>query len=330
MESNEAIKLLKGNKKGLIMAIVFILIAIILIFFGASLNTVDESKEAKDYGNLISKKEDKQNDYVSVNISYLPYLFASIDDDYGGKKFYIIFDEEGYPYIARLTDKTYDKLEKQFDNKEEINLTLKGYLYNQPKDLKEFAIDAHKEIFEDSEINNENYNLYFGKTYFDETLTPSTTIEAISIGLGAGLIILSIFIIIFYIVTRIRFRKNINKYSRDELIYELSKKDTIYYSKANICLTNNYIISTLFGLDIYKYEDILWLYNENRRYNFISIGKYLIARTKKKKIIQLAYSYRNEKLLIEIMKKIKEKNDKILLGFNKENQTKYNELVKNK
>ena len=330
MNNNEALNILKRSKKGLLVVLVSLIIGIGLIVLGTSILNKEEEKIAKNYGALISSKTDNANEYVKVTISYLPYLFATKEDDYGDKNYYIIFDENDYPYIARLTDSTYKMLEKKYENNETISYEVSGYLFRQEKEMKPLAIDAHKEIFSDSMISEANYELYFGKCYLDETLTPSTGIEALSIGIGVGLLFLSFFAFIFYIVFAIRYKKNIRKYGKEILEAELLKPDTQYYKKAHICLTDKYVISTMSGLDVLEYKDILWLYYENRRYNFASIGKFIVARTANKKIVQLAYTYSNEDLLIEIMKKIKEKNEQILLGFTKENQEKYKELVKKK
>ena len=330
MNSKEIKKVLKPNNNGLWTSLCMLLIALILIVVGTSLGELKDDKVAIDYGTLISSKQDKSGEYVKVNINYLPYLFAEENDNYGGKKYYIIFDQDGYPYIARLTDKTYQYLETKYDNQEPISYELKGYLFKQEKELKALAIDGHKEIFEDSQISENNYELYFGNCYIDETLTPSTGVEAITIGLGVGLIILSTVFFIIYIVSIIRFNHNIKKYNKDDLQYELAKNNTLYYKKLGLSLTDNYIISTMLGLDILKYDDIIWLYNENRRYNFVSIGWFLIARTNDKKMRQLACTFRDESLLIEIMNKIYEKNNKIMIGFTKENQKQYKELTKKK
>ena len=328
MNSNENLKILKGSKKGLLTTIITLIIGIALIVWGTSFENKKDDLVAKSYSELISHKKDEPKEYVSLTISYLPYLFAEKDDDYGGKKYYIVFDENDYPYIARLTDLTYNLLKLKYDNNQEISYKISGYLFKQEKEMKELAMDAHKEIFEDSMISEANYELYFGKCYLDETLTPSTGVEAFAIGIGFGSLLLSLFIFIIYIASRIKFKKSLKKYSREELESELLKPNVEYFKKANICLTDKYIISTMIGLDVIKYEDILWMYYENRRYNFVSIGKYIIARLKNKKMVQIAYTYGNEELLIEIMKKIKAKNEEILLGFTKENQERYKELTK--
>ena len=328
MSNSDVKKILKGSNKGLYVVFLSLIIGIILITWGSSFENKDEDLVAKSYSELIANKKDEVNEYVKINIAYLPYLFAEETDDYGGKKYYIVFDNNNYPYIVRLTDTTYKMLEKQYDNDEEISYEISGYLFKQQKEMKDLAIDAHKEIFSDSLISEANYELYFGKCYLDETLTPTTGVEAIMIGIGVGLLILSFIVFIFYIVFKIRFKKGIKKHSIEKLEAELMEPGVLYFPKERICLTDKHVISMMAGLDVIKYEDILWIYYENRNYNFVSIGKYIIARLKNKKMLQIAYSYGNEDLLIEIMKKIKEKNDEILLGFTKENQQKYKELIK--
>ena len=330
MDNNKPISILNNSNKGLLVAFIILIISIALIFFGSSLENKNEDIVAKNYDTLIANKQDNTNEYVKINIAYPPYLFAEESDEYGGKKYYLVFDNNKYAYIARLTDSTFNKLEEEYNNNQTVSYELKGYLFKQEPDLTELAINAYKDIFTESDITKANYELYFGKSYLDETITPSTNLEAITIGIGVGLVLLSFFIFIFSIVFKIRFKKNLKKYSKEELEKELLNPNCLYFKKQNICLTDKYIVSTMAGLDVIKYEDILWLYYENRRYNFVSIGKYIIARTKNKKMYQLAYSYSNEELLIEIMKKIAEKNDQILLGFTKENQQKYKELTSKK
>lgn len=326
--NNEALKILKENKKNLLVTLGISILGIILIIIGAAFSISPEDLEPKEYDELISNKQDTPDDYATVTITYLPYLFAEKDTDYGTKKYYMIFDENGYPYIARLTDETYKKLEAKYDNGEDISYKITGFLSAQETELRKLAIESHKELFEDSKITDENYELYFGKTFIDEEYVPSTTIEIIFISIGGISLIVGLICFIVCIVGVIRFKKTLNKYGKDELEYELAKSSTIYYKKQEVCLTDNYVITTFMGLDVIKYEDILWLYNENRRYNFISIGKYLIARTNNKKAIQLSYVYKNEAKLIEIMNKIHEKNPKILIGFTKENQNAYKEMTK--
>ena len=326
----EPIKILKWNKKNLLISIGVILLGIVFIFVGAAFSIYPDDLTPVSYDELISTKSDEPEMYATVTIKYLPYLFAEETGEYSNNNYYIIFDEDNYPYIARLTDETYQLLEKKYDNGEDISFELNGFLYSQESKLKELALDAHKELFEDSEITIDNYEMYFGKTYLDENRVPSTLPEIIFVALGFVFSFIGFICFIVSIVSKIRFKKNLYQFNLDDLKYEVGKASAIYYKKQEVCLTDSYVISTFMGIDIIRYEDILWLYTENRRYNFISIGKYLIACTNKKKAIQLSYVYKNEVILNEIMQKIYEKNHKIMLGYNKENHSKYKELTKKK
>ena len=93
-------------------------------------------------------------------------------------------------------------------------------------------------------------------------------------------------------------------------------------------MTDKYLVTCFTGLNVINYEDILWLYYQDVSYNYVPVGKYLVAATVNKKRIRIAYSYKNAELLVEIMNKIQEKNNQIMLGFTKENQKKYKELIK--
>lgn len=330
MNEMEAKKLLKGPKKDILTSIGLFILGIILIFVGVALEPSTEGIEATDYDTLIGNKADKEDAYAKVTIAYLPYLFAEETGEYGNKNYYIIFDKKGYPYIARLTDETYQKLEKLYDEGLEISYELKGYLFNQDAELKPLAINAHRKMFEDSEISEANYEMFFGKTYIDEVAKASSAGEIIFLTIGIVLSIIGVICFIVAVIAKIRFKSVLRKANKDDLLYELAKDSTMYFKKEEICLTDNYIISTFLGLNILKYDDIVWTYYEDRRYNFVSIGKYLIARTKNKKAYQIAYTFRNVDLLVEIMNKIHDKNDKVMVGFTKENQQAYKELTKKK
>ena len=73
-----------------------------------------------------------------------------------------------------------------------------------------------------------------------------------------------------------------------------------------------------------------WIYINNTKYRGITTGRYLIAIKKDKRSVQIAYAVRDEKMLQEIMEKIHEKNDQILIGYTPENQKAFVEFRKNK
>ena len=76
------------------------------------------------------------------------------------------------------------------------------------------------------------------------------------------------------------------------------------------------------------YNELAWVYTQIVRQNGIPVSTNLIAFTNKNKRYQLAMVYIDEKLLNQIMNRIKEKNPQVLLGYTKENQQKYKEIKK--
>ena len=317
----------KGLKNFLIVSIIMIITGVILLIIG--IRIVDDNKNvaAKDYRTLINSKNDNSGEYVKINISFLPYLFAEETNNYGNIKYYIVVDDDFNYYITRLNDTTLEKLEKLYNNNEKISYELKGYLFSQNKEVKSLAIKTFKEIFLNDKINENNANEYIGKTYLDEVDRPGLTKKDLLIMLGSGSAIIGVMFVVISIIYIKKTNKTLKKFGKEKLYFELSKPSVIYYTKEEICLTDNYIISKLSGLNVIKYEDILWIYNENRMLNGVSIGFYLIARTKDNKIHQIAWSHFNEQIINEIISKIYEKNNNILVGFTDENENKYKNLI---
>lgn len=259
-------KILKNSKKPLLIAIILILISVVLFSIAGYLDSCRERELiAKNYNELIYYEKDVEKEYVEVEIVDIPYGFATEENDNVTRKYYFVFDEYDFMYIVRLTDNTYTKLENMYnENPEEFSYVLKGYIFEDSTELKQLAISAYNEAMEEEIVNNENFRLYFGNTYLDEILTPYTNISALLLGLGIGIDILAFVFLIFYIVGGIKLKLSLKKYYKDDLEYELSKTTTLAYEKANIYLTDKYIISKTMGLTVIEYNELVWLYNEKR------------------------------------------------------------------
>lgn len=320
--------ILECSKKTLFAAIIFIAIAIFAFFYGVKVQNEDiNSKNKTLYHDLISESRDNENMYVKVVIDDLPYHVAIEEKDNITYEYYFVC-EDNYMYLARLTDKTYDKLKDMYDNdKENFSYILEGYIYYTPSELKEIAIDVYNEASGKEILNNENFSSYLGSTYLDETITPQND-TAILLYIGGFVsLIIGLICLIIYIVSFVRHKKVMQKYDRNMLETELM--NAVNYPKNSLFLTDNYIISTLNGLMVIEYSELVWAYNEKRYYNGIHIGTYLRAYNNKNKFLQLAYTKKNEDILQEIMLKIKEKNNNILIGFTDENKKLYKEIKKN-
>lgn len=324
-------KILKTSKRPLIIIFMMFVISFVLFGYGAELDEKALSRTtAKDYNELIFNNQDVEEEYVEVTITDIPYGFAEGDDS---KKYYFVFDEYDYMYIVRLTDTTYSMLENMYnENSEEFSYTLKGFIFNDSQELKEIAISSYNESMEEVVVNNDNFSAYFGDTYLDEELTPYSDTSSMLYSIGIIIDMISFVLLILYIIRIILNKSTLKKYDKEDLEYELSKPSTIEYKKANIYLTDKYIISKVYGLTVVEYNELVWLYNLKRKYNGIPVGIYLMALDSKKiyQIAKINTSIKNEELLIEIMNKIKDKNPSIMLGYTEENRQKYKEIKNNK
>ena len=321
MNEKELKKIFKNNSKYLLTVVILFVVSIVMF---AMSTPVEEEESPKDYNDLIVDKQDQEGSYATVTIDSVPILFAT--NDY--ENYYIVMDTNNYMYLSRLTDDTYNKLEKEYSTNKSINYTLTGYLYNAPEELQKLAMDIYNEEMGEEIITKYNYHTYFGSTYLDETNNPNANDTFLAIGFI--LIIVSIIIFIVYLVNVIKTKKTYKKYSKEELTTILQESTTIAYPKAKIYLTSKYIISTSSGITVTKYEDLVWMYIQRRTYNFINIGTNLLGRTNNNKVVNLAVTYRNNYLLEEIISEIEKHNKNILIGYTKENSKAYRETVKNK
>lgn len=333
MENNmEVEKILKPKKVLLIVGLIILAVAIGLIVTGCIMNQNKyEGVQMHTYNDLISKDEDKEEMLVKLEITNISPAFAIKEGKNTKENYHFAIDEYNYWYIVRLTDATYQKMKSELEaNKENFKYVLKGYIYNDPADLKRLAISAYNQgLSADAErLTNSNFKDYLGSTYLDETKTPNDGTSTTLIGIGIGVAILASIFLIIYISQTVKLKSTLKKYNAEELKEELNNINTNEYKKQSIYLTNKYIISTINGLDVLEYSDILWVYNEKRRNNGIVVGIWIMACTKNNKRIQIA-SAMKEDILIEIMAKIKERNQDILIGFTNENSKQYKELVKN-
>lgn len=332
MENNMEIeKIFKPKKILLIIGLAILAIAIGLIIAGCITNKNKYDKEeAQVYNDLIAANKDKEEMFVELEISEIPYLFATKEEKSSKQKFYFAIDEHNYWYIVRLTDKTYEKLEEQYNaDKENFKYTLKGYIYDDPSELKRLAISAYNENLEESaeKLTTTNFKDYLGSTYLDETKTPFDGTASTFIGVGIGAAIISAIFLIIYISQATKVKSTLKKYDIEDLKDALNNCNMEEYKKQSIYLTNKYLISTLNGLDVFEYKDILWIYNEKRKQNGVSLGVWLMVCTADRKRIQVGRAQKDD-ILIEIMTKIKEKNQDILVGFTGDNNKQYKELTK--
>ena len=316
----------------LIIGFLLLLGTILLIYLGLE-NEKKELPEPVSLNTLISdgKKDVDVYTYIDVNIE--PYLFAVYEEN--GKeedaKYYLAMDKDNYLYILYMKDEKL--LEFKLDTIEENPIRVKGLTKMIPSDIKELAISSYNELLEDEYLTKENFKDYVGYLYLDmETPLNDSSLYYLGSFL-TGFFFLLLFVT--YIVIVIKNKKIMQEISPEELAKidaELSQMSSSKYSNMNLYLLKDYIVDFSNNIVILKYEDILWAYPFEQRYNGLLVNKYIKLVTKKNKVIGVASSKlldkNKDEILQEILEKLKENNKEIILGFNSENRRIVKEKIK--
>ena len=113
----------------------------------------------------------------------------------------------------------------------------------------------------------------------------------------------------------------------------MNNPESFYYESSRLYLTPNYIVNFGFNLDIIKYDELIWMYPTERRVNGIKASKSIVLQDKYGKYHTIAsidiITKAKKEEYEEIWNTISNKNDKLLLGYNKENINKSKEITKN-
>ena len=313
-------KILQPSKKQLILCIVLIVISVAAFIGAQILSTPRKGEKCTYFGTLIELDQDEENKYAKIDIVTPPYEFATKTQDSSTERFYFVADEDNFIYIVRLSTKKYDEIKKLTDEQgENFRYELKGYLFNTPAQLKKLAISGYNAGRPaDQKISSADFQAYFGKTYLDDKITPTTEYATVCILVGFFFSIFSTVSIIVLIINVVNTKKTLKKYSKEDLEAELEKESTISYKKSKLYLTDKYVVYGYQGLHVEEYDNISWVYIEKRKQNGVTVGKFLIIVTnagKKKYVTNCS----NEDTLVEMITHISGKNNNILVGFTSEN-----------
>lgn len=324
--SNERLKkITKKTRNSLLYAILFFVLGILC--FGWAYYISDNTKDTgATLHELIYNGSTKEKQIVDLTVTEVPFVFAEYEDDLTSPKYYFLMDEE-YLYIGYLDYATYQKL-----NQEDINenpITIKGVTKTIPDDVIDIAIDVYNDELEEEFLTKENYKGYIGEICID---TVSDLVDNVfQIILGILFLLTSIIYLIVYFHRNRKFKKlKENTMFWEQIKTELDSNETVEYSKFGLYLTPNYIIDGLKGITMIPYEDIIWLYLHEQKYNGITCNRHLKVITKDKRKFQIAGlsgihpKMRNS--YTEIMEHIYEKNQSMLVGYTKENQKQVKDL----
>jgi len=306
---------LKGIKTLIIFGITFLLLTVGL---GTWIYVIKTGNyESIPIESLISNGN-KENEYANINANSNIYEFAENNND----KYYLIQDGKKM-HIIYLDTKGYNKLNNEGIKENVIKIT--GTTKKIPTDVKTLAIDAYNQIMGSEIINSSNFEEKLGNIYLDTTTQPTDAkLQIILITMS------SIFTLLFIstaLINKNKINKKINKFTSNEwnlIEEELDKDETIYYEKLKLYLTENYVVSLINGIDIFSYNDIIWMYPFLTKQYGKTTSKSIIITTNDKTKYEIAYISNLSKKATETyedaINSIYNKNKQMILGFSEENK----------
>lgn len=263
--------------------------------------------------------------------------FAEVDEGSLNHKSYFVWDDQ-YIYIVDLNDKNREKLNSIYDysyNEDEnaeapAPVTISGMTKKIPTDLRDLAISSYNKLFDKNFLTKSNFEDYLGVVYLDTFETPTSVFLGELVYALPTLVVGLVFLLIYFrqiSVTKKCIARLGSKW--DNVLNDVSSADLIYYKKAKLYLTNNFLISYASGLEVYDYNDIVWVYPYEYRYNGSVTQKSIFVITKDSKahkVANVSASKKNLVLFDEMYNTFMNKMPNVLSGYTKENKAKAKEL----
>lgn len=314
--------------------IVFILV--IVIAFGFKIwedSTIEEvNNNITDLNSIIISSEDKTDKKAYINLNMIPYQFAVSDDT--ENSFFIVADDQ-YLYIAYMSPSDFERL----NNEDIVNnpVRIEGITETTTEQIKQLAINTYNEgLEEDEQISIDEFNNYFGSVYLNMTIEGNSNAN-ILLGLFILFLLFGVIGTISSLIQLISFKKKTSKMDYDlieELDNEMNDEKSFYYEKIHLYLTDKHIINFDGKFIVIDYKDIVWMYPFEQRTNGIKTSQAIKVMTEDGKTYTIAtidvVSKAKKEIYNEIWNTIISKNNKMLLGYTKENIQEMKEKKKNK
>ena len=319
----------------LFVAIISFIIVIVMIGWGSKIQE-EELPNPRNMHSVIAFDTQKEDVYAKIDVQLITDRFASYGSgDSNDEKYYFVDDKDGYYYIVCLTDATFRKLENIYNytytegGEMPQAITITGITKSINSDLRKIAIDSYGDFFSDDNVNEENFEDFYGTVFLKEGEDPRDPDLQYLIALLAFVFFL--IAIIEYLVIKIKTKRNMKKIKNsedyDSIEAEMESNEKEEFLKIGTVLTKNYIVDGSFGFKVIKYSDIEWVYPFKFKQYGITTNRRLIVYTKDRKMHNIAMSDaiskkgRNE--FDAIYNKLMEKALNAMFGYTKENIEKF-------
>lgn len=315
-EINEFISKKILNLKNFVKKSLFVFILTIAAFLVILLTTEKPTELSQLINDEINNGTDISNQYATIEINKIEHTVIHLNNE--TRNYFFIYDENGKMYISNISTANSSYLLTS----ENVKYRLNGLTKKIPEELKQKCIKKYREIF-NTNISDDEFDKTFGTVFIDTTLRPRfgfLALCSISIVIEIGICYAA-----FYQYLRIKNSfKSFNNSKDKDLFYEdLKAKNTVNFQHINTILTDRFLFD-LNDCILIRCSDIKWVYQKTLDKE-IKIAIYSYDKSGNESIIQTIIGWEeHKKEYEELIQKIIIKNEKnILVGYTKENKSKY-------
>ena len=302
---------------GIIIGIILCLIGLVMIIAPAFM--YDDEPETFD------PTITTQN-YVNVEAYALTDDFASR----GEEDYYFVMDGYGYDVVIMI-ERDLNSAEKALNDYTYMELdfadpvTFTGVAKKMPQELKDMLVESYNDFWVVDYADETNIEELVGVMYMEVGSTPYEESPLFNFGMvilifGIGLLFVLIILNIVAVSTTSKQFKKLSEAEAYTLQRELSTGGMI--NSVRVVFTENFFIAENSGLRIYKYSDVVWLYNHVQRVNFVPSQKSLMmgdVNGKVRAIVSGAAMGKGAGQIDDIIHEICRHNPRIMVGYSNEN-----------
>lgn len=318
----------KTGRSGRILMAILCVLALLLLAVWGILRQDPFRGEAQPFDPVNGEQEGK---YVSLEVIGIDNWSAAKGEEY----YYVAQGSDKLLYLVRMTQDDFESMQKQYEYWtstgsdeataepiEPVPLELKGYSTAFPDQILETVAETYGDSVED--MAN-----YLGEYYLDTNMAMRNRnylILPVTAGICA---VIALLIILSDRQKKKKLEKSMAALEQRGQLLNAWNEFSLHSSddpKNDPILTDNYIFARNSG-DIIPYRDIVWAYKHIIRRNFIEINSFVVCYMRDKTSHQLM-PLRNKKRTNDmILSVIAERNPAVLLGYTKENRSRYKEMT---
>lgn len=314
--------------KGMTVVAMLLLIAALVLAIVGMTAGASEDETAQEF--FPSESPNGTMAYIDV-VGVSDWLYK-----YDGNTYYSVEDAEGYLYTVKLKDSQFNSLDDQqvYWNRATEDEPMPA-AYHLVGVVTAVTSDIRNNLADCWSISTDDYDLYFGTKYLDATTSASAEASAPWFVFA---FMCGIFGIAF-LVGPGRASRNAKKclknleekglLERAAQQLENTEMHTVLGKKKKGIMTQDFLFGKGTGM-VVPYSDIIWCYQNDRRYNFVPVDSYLMVGTVANGVEPAVdlNKYDKDGVIVEALETIAQRNPQAMVGYKREFAKAFKEIRK--